>query len=446
MAGPLIAQNGTARWLKSDQLPDTAVVSTLTSNSAIDLNNQNETITTLNMTAGSVSTGSGTLNVLGHVNYNTDAQSATISGNLSFPTGAHNIVVANGTPAIDMSISATLAGVGSLTKTGPGTLLLSGANNLRGGLTASAGVVAVSSASALGATGPLTIAGGTLRTDAAISSARSITVSSPGGSIDTNGFNSSVNSITSVGGTLTKIGAGALSMNTLNAPSLTVSAGTVRILPRATTGGNSTARINGALSIGGFGALDLNDNDLIVTSSSFSTVKNLVLSGFGNTSGGITSSTSDGSAILALFDNALIGATDWNGIPISPSAIVGKYTFFGDVNFDGQVTGDDYTIIDSNLNTTPPVGFEWLSGDANLDGIVTGDDYTTIDSNLNLGSGNPLSPSSLSPSDLAIVNQAAPMAHLSALSLEATTAVPEPSSAMMLTIGAGFLASRRRRR
>jgi hypothetical protein len=76
---------------------------------------------------------------------------------------------------------------------------------------------------------------------------------------------------------------------------------------------------------------------------------------------------------------------------------VGKYTYFGDVNFDGQVTGDDYTIIDSNLNTTPPVGFEWLSGDANLDGIVTGDDYTTIDSNLGLGSGNPLSPASLSP-------------------------------------------------
>jgi hypothetical protein len=129
----------------------------------------------------------------------------------------------------------------------------------------------------------------------------------------------------------------------------------------------------------------------------FTTVKSLVLAGFGNTPGGIGSSTSDGSQILALFDNALVGAGDWQGVPIGANAIVGKYTYFGDVNFDGQVTGDDYTIIDSNLNTTPPVGFEWLSGDANLDGIVTGDDYTTIDSNLGLGSGNPLSPASLSP-------------------------------------------------
>jgi hypothetical protein len=73
-------------------------------------------------------------------------------------------------------------------------------------------------------------------------------------------------------------------------------------------------------------------------------------------------------------------------------AIVGKYTYFGDANFDGQVTGDDYTVIDANLNVTPPVGMEWLYGDANLDGTVTGDDYTVIDANLGLGNGNPLSP------------------------------------------------------
>jgi hypothetical protein len=121
-----------------------------------------------------------------------------------------------------------------------------------------------------------------------------------------------------------------------------------------------------------------------------------------------------------MFDNSLIGATDWQGVPIGANAVVGKYTYFGDVNFDGQVTGDDYTIIDSNLNTTPPVGLEWLSGDANLDGIVTGDDYTTIDSNLGLGVGNPLSGSSLS-------------------------AVPEPGSFIALGTGLLLLGGRRRR-
>ena len=121
-----------------------------------------------------------------------------------------------------------------------------------------------------------------------------------------------------------------------------------------------------------------------------------MLQGFGGTTG-ITSSSSDGSQILALFDNALVGASEWNGRTISASAIVGKYTFFGDLNLDGQVTGDDYTVIDANLDTTPLAGLSWLSGDANLDGIVTGDDYTVIDANLGSGVGNPLTPAAAFP-------------------------------------------------
>jgi len=157
-----------------------------------------------------------------------------------------------------------------------------------------------------------------------------------------------------------------------------------------TANGNRTLYTD-ALSIAATARLDLNDNDLVVNTGVFTQVRAWVVSGFGNPANpGITSSTSNGSQILALFDNALIGAGSWAGTSIGPSAIVGKYTYFGDVNFDGQVTGDDYTIIDSNLNTDPPPGLEWLSGDANLDGIVTGDDYTTIDSNLGLGVGNPL--------------------------------------------------------
>jgi len=182
----------------------------------------------------------------------------------------------------------------------------------------------------------------------------------------------------------------------------------------------------GTLNLNTSGTLDLADNDLVVNTGSFTTIKAAVLAGFGTSGPGIISSTSDGSQILALFDNALIGAGDWNGGTIGASAVVGKYTYFGDVNFDGQVTGDDYTIIDSNLNTTPPVGLEWLSGDANLDGIVTGDDYTTIDSNLGLGTSNPLVGSALTPSSLSVV--------------------PEPAlGALTMGIGALALQARRRR-
>jgi len=189
--------------------------------------------------------------------------------------------------------------------------------------------------------------------------------------------------------------------------------------------GNRTLYVDN-LNVGAAGTLDLNDNDLVVNNGNFTTIYGQVLAAFGAPSSpGITSSTSDGSQILALFDNALIGAGDWNGEPIGANAVVGKYTYFGDVDFDGQVTGDDYTIIDSNLNTTPATGLAWLSGDANLDGIVTGDDYTTIDSNLGLGVGNPLSASSLTPSSL--------------------TAVPEPATLLWSIAGAGLLALRRRR-
>jgi hypothetical protein len=153
----------------------------------------------------------------------------------------------------------------------------------------------------------------------------------------------------------------------------------------------STLAISGSNS-----KLNLNDNDLIVDQGSFTTIRALVVQGRGaGATSGITSSTSNGTQILALFDNALVHATQWAGQTIGSGAIVGKYTYFGDLNFDGQVTGDDYTVIDANLHTTPPVGIQWLRGDANTDGNVTGDDYTIIDANMGLGSGAPLTPSEL---------------------------------------------------
>jgi hypothetical protein len=167
------------------------------------------------------------------------------------------------------------------------------------------------------------------------------------------------------------------------------------IAPSATAtlavGGNrvlSTSSLNLASSAN----LNLADNDLIIHNAPFTTIRNLVLQGFGNTTG-ITSSTSNGSQILAMFDNSLVGASNWNGEPLTSSSIVGKYTYFGDMNLDGQVSGDDYTVIDANLSTTPPAGLAWLAGDANLDGTITGDDYTVIDANLGLGTGMPLAAS-----------------------------------------------------
>jgi hypothetical protein len=200
-----------------------------------------------------------------------------------------------------------------------------------------------------------------------------------------------------------------------------ISGGRMNLAP----GGDKTLRA-GTLSIDASSTLDLNDNDLVVNDpTSFAAIQALVLTGYGNTSGGIISSTGNGAenTIHALFDNALVGATDWNGVPIDPDAVVGKYTYFGDVNLDGQVTGDDYTIIDSNLDTDPAVGIEWLSGEANMDGLVTGDDYTIIDSNLGSGVGLPL-----------------------AVSRMPGAAVPEPGAVALSLILLPLFTARRRNR
>ncbi len=165
-------------------------------------------------------------------------------------------------------------------------------------------------------------------------------------------------------------------------------------------GGN--ASLNTArLSLATGATLDLNDNDLVITTAAFSDVQNAVFVGYSDTPNtaatGIISTTSQnagGNAMLLLFDNSQAGASEWpagSGHLIAPTAIVGKYTYFGDTNLDGQVTGDDYAAIDAMLGTTGiNPGIAVLMGDTNFDYQVTGDDYGAVDANLGLGAGNPL--------------------------------------------------------
>ncbi len=198
--------------------------------------------------------------------------------------------------------------------------------------------------------------------------------------------------------------------------------GSITMQPRSVTGSNHPVYLTYLYNPGG--TLNLNDNDLVVNDgtsyNSFSSIKAEVAGGQITSS---PSSVGGHPTLLVLFDNALVGDTAWAGQTISSTAVVGKYTFYGDVNLDGQVTGDDYSAVDSNLGATGlNAGNAWLLGDTNGDLQVTGDDYTTIDANLGAGVGNPLAVASVS-------------------------AVPEPASLGMLGLGAmGLLARRRRRR
>src|SRR5205823_2369235 len=119
--------------------------------------------------------------------------------------------------------------------------------------------------------------------------------------------------------TLTKSGAGQLALLSLRCSGVTINAGTAAVLH--TSGGESGASYINALSIAPSAALDLKDNDLVVSygtrPSPFTQIQDYVFSGFAQTPTpgmtGIISTTgqSAGNTILALVDNALFGAPEW---------------------------------------------------------------------------------------------------------------------------------------
>ena len=95
------------------------------------------------------------------------------------------------------------------------------------------------------------------------------------------------------------------------------------------------------------------------------------------------------------------------------------YTYAGDANLDGAITGDDYSVIDFNIAVPGASG--WYNGDFNYDGAITGDDYSVIDFNLVAQHGSP-----------------------TGAQTNGVAAVPEPGAVLALTAIIGPLYRRRR--
>ena len=81
------------------------------------------------------------------------------------------------------------------------------------------------------------------------------------------------------------------------------------------------------------------------------------------------------------------GTALWNGQIVTAGDVLVKYTYAGDANLDGAITGDDYSVIDFNIAV--PGSSAWYNGDFNYDGIISGDDYSVIDFNI-VAQGAPL--------------------------------------------------------
>ncbi len=178
------------------------------------------------------------------------------------------------------------------------------------------------------------------------------------------------------------------------------------VLGKAVMGadGNRYVQTKG-LTIGASGKLDLNDNELIVEYTSapfvaFDEIWSWILGGYSAevdpTKVGIVSTSAQqggGATLLEIIDNTEVGLTEWplgSGNTIPANAILGRYTYAGDANWDGQVTPQDFTALDANLGLSQDRRIAAVVGDLNFDYVVSAQDYTALDASLGLGVANPL--------------------------------------------------------
>ena len=147
--------------------------------------------------------------------------------------------------------SALTSSGGSLTKLGDGTLTLRGNNTYTGGTILTAGTLALGSAGALGTTGTVSLQGGLLQYSAANQGDYSARFSSAANQlyrIDTNGQNVTyASALTSQGGSLTKLGAGTLTLRGNN----TYTGGTVVSVGTLNLGSAGALGTTGAISLQG---------------------------------------------------------------------------------------------------------------------------------------------------------------------------------------------------
>lgn len=169
----------------ANQIDNQAAI-TITQSGLLNLNNNDETIGPLTVTAGSaaaVTTGAGTLTLNGNVTVNASTDTALITGKLELGLSPVLFSVADGTADPDLQIDAVITGNGALSKTGAGSLWLTATNDYTGVTTVAAGVLRIQGNGRLGtgAAGTTVQDGATLQLDnLAVSNADALTLSGKG--------------------------------------------------------------------------------------------------------------------------------------------------------------------------------------------------------------------------------------------------------------------------
>ena len=322
------------------------------------------------------------------------------------------------------TISAVLAGTDGLTKDDGGALILGGSNTYTGGTTLLAGVLQVGADANLGdASGGLVFDGGTLRNSAAMNSARGVTLGAGGGTIDT-AANLTLGGAITGEGSLTKIGAGILTLSGSNdhtgdtllqagaikadaadafsaSSNLVLSAGTtvdLANLAQAVGGLNGEGQVllgSAALTVGGAGAntyggviegtgglVKTGAGSLILTGTSTYLGQTVVDQGALKVSGSIA--TSSGVSVNTggvLSGSGVVAATTVNGGEISPGDLIGTLTVAGAMTFNpGSIFNVDISSTGADLLDVQ--GSAILGGVLNAVGLGSGfsrnDSYTLL--------------------------------------------------------------------
>jgi fibronectin-binding autotransporter adhesin len=329
------------------------------------------TITIPNNFTSTTVTGAG-------INFAADAATPVISTG-TWTLGANNLVLRNnGISTSPLTLSGVISGTAGITLSAnnSGTIIFSGNNTYSGGTTISAGttpvILQLGSSGALGTSGTISFTGGTLQwtsfntTDY---SNRFSSAASQAYRLDTN--NQSVTLGTGFGGTsgtLTKLGAGTLTLSVANSytGTTTVSAGTLAI-------GDDGSLGSGQLTLGG---------GTIASSGGARTIANTTIISTGNgTVGGADNFTFGGSFTNSTASRTLTvsnsGTTTFGTVDLSEATGTGRtltITGAGNITFGGVIenfSGGGGTAGGLTFNST-------YTGTATINGTNTYSGTTTL--------------------------------------------------------------------
>jgi autotransporter-associated beta strand protein len=225
VTSPSNASSGTANWLNA-------------ATSAPDKFAQGDNVTFAD---------SGT--VVGSTTLGTPLQTA-ITINTTVSPGS--VTVTSNTSNYTFSGTGSISGTGALTLSGSSTLTLATSNTYTGGTNINGGILNLASNGSIGTLGTISFGGGVLQYSANNTtdySSRFSTASNQPIAIDTNGQSVTLASnLSSPGGSLTKLGAGTLTLagtgNTYNG-STTITAGILSVSAQGNLGGNGPIVFNG---------------------------------------------------------------------------------------------------------------------------------------------------------------------------------------------------------